>query len=134
MATKQKRTAGQPPFVPNYELLAKIAVLFPTDAEIAVVLGCSRQTIAKLKNSDERYQKVINDAQQNSKMKLRQLQYQQAMDGNTTMSIFLGKQKLDQADTQKHIGDPEQPVITSRIELSPEQMTAAIKALKSETE
>jgi len=137
MAKKQpnhKRGVGQPEFVPDYGLLKNIAGLFPSDEEIAVVLGCSRQTIAKLKKSDERYISVINTAHQGTKMKLRQLQMQHALDGNVTMLMFLGKQKLGQADTQKHIGDPDRPLQTATtIDLTPAQLKEAIKALKSET-
>lgn len=126
--------AGQPPFEPDYVLLEQIAGLFPTDEEIAVILGCSKRTIGNLKVNDEKYIKTINDVQQKTKMKLRQLQMGQAMGGNTTMLIFLGKQKLGQADSFKHSGDPAAPMETRvTLNLSEEQMTVAVKALKSET-
>lgn len=138
MAAKKKtaKKVTKPKFVPDYAMLEAIAGLFPTDEEIAVRLGCSVRTVRTLKKEDDEYIRIINEQQQNAKMKLRQLQFQQAMNGNTTMLIFLGKQKLGQADTVKHQGDPESPVETksqTTLDLTPKQMAEAIKALKSET-
>lgn len=121
-------------FIPDYALLQTIAGLFPTDEEIAAALGCSRRTVSTLKKEDEEYQRVIFEAQQGRKTTLRRLQFQQAMNGNTTMLIFLGKQLLGQADALKHQGDPEKPVEThTSLSLTDKQMTAAVEALKSET-
>lgn len=140
MASKKKvkktptKKVTKPKFVPDYAILQAIAGLFPTDEEIAVRLGCSVRTVRTLKKQDGEYIRIVNEAQQNAKTKLRQLQFQQAMNGNTTMLIFLGKQKLGQADTVKHQGDPAVPVESrTSINLDPKQMAAAVKALKSET-
>ena len=131
--TKSKGKVGQPEFVPDYQQLANVASLFPTDEELAVILGCSRRTIAKLKRHDERYIDVINDAQQRTRMKLRQKQMQLAMDGNVSMLMFLGKLKLGQEDQSKLEVTVQPNESAPVIDLNPDQYREAVRQLQSET-
>ena len=65
--------------------------------------GCSTVEIAKLHNCDEhtirkRFKEELERGRESMKIKLRQLQWKQAENGNTSLLIFLGKQYLGQSD------------------------------------
>ena len=71
--------------------------------EMLASLGCSTVEIAKLHNCDEhtirkRFKEELERGRESMKIKLRQLQWKQAENGNTSLLIFLGKQYLGQSD------------------------------------
>lgn len=76
---------------PNQVLeLAKIDCTF---SEIAAVLGCSEKTLQR------RFVHIIENGREQGKMSLRRAQFKKAVeDGNPTMLIWLGKQRLDQKE------------------------------------
>ena len=60
--------------------------------EIAEFFGCDESLIRKS------YSEYLTKGRAKGKMRLRQLQWQSAEKGNTSMLIFLGKQMLGQMD------------------------------------
>tara|TARA_R100001086_G_C11730811_1_gene229634 strand:+ start:330 stop:560 length:231 start_codon:yes stop_codon:yes gene_type:complete len=60
--------------------------------EIAEFFGCDESLIRKS------YSEYLTKGRAKGKMRLRQLQWQSAEKGNTSMLIFLGKQMLGQTD------------------------------------
>ena len=71
--------------------------------EMLASFGCSTVEIAKLHNCDEhtirkRFRSELECGRESMKIKLRQLQWKQAENGNTSLLIFLGKQYLGQSD------------------------------------
>jgi hypothetical protein len=73
------------------EALAKIQC---SNAEISAVLKVSLNTL------ERRFGDRIRALRETGKASLRRSQFQQAMKGNTTMLVFLGKQYLGQTDKQ----------------------------------
>ena len=72
--------------------LQNLARLGCTNTEIADFFGCSENTI-------RRYGEYLTKGRAECKMRLRQMQWKSAENGNVTMQIFLGKQVLGQSDT-----------------------------------
>ena len=75
----------------------------PERVEMLASFGCSTIEIARLHNCDEstirlRFKNELERGRENMKIKLRQLQWKQAENGNTSLLIFLGKQYLGQSD------------------------------------
>tara|TARA_R100000458_G_C8238021_1_gene217816 strand:- start:94 stop:489 length:396 start_codon:yes stop_codon:yes gene_type:complete len=75
----------------------------PDKVEMLASFGCSTVEIAKLHNCDEhtirkRFKEELERGRESMKIKLRQLQWKQAENSNTSLLIFLGKQYLGQSD------------------------------------
>lgn len=64
--------------------------------EMAAVLDCDPKTLSN------RFSQAIKKGREQGKSSLKRAQYKSAMDGNSTMLIWLGKQHLDQKD-EHHI-------------------------------
>ena len=81
-----------------------------TDEEMAAWFGITRETLVRRKKGD------ILDAIERGKAKgrasLRRAQFQNALNGNATMQIWLGKQLLGQRDivTTEHTGADGGPI------------------------
>lgn len=76
-------------------LVERLARIDCTTTEIAAVTGCSTDTL------DRRFADVIRRGRELGKRSLRRKQYDLAMKGNVTLLIWLGKQRLGQADKQQ---------------------------------
>tara|TARA_R100001510_G_C7533390_1_gene123925 strand:+ start:111 stop:416 length:306 start_codon:yes stop_codon:yes gene_type:complete len=70
----------------------KLATLGCTNKEIGDFFGCSADLIEKS------YSEFLTKGRAEQKMRLRQLQWKSAEQGNVTMQIFLGKNILGQQD------------------------------------
>lgn len=81
------------------EMVQKLAQIFCTMEEIAAVVGCSVDTL------ERRFADIIKKGKESAKASLRREQYKKAMDGNTTMMIWLGKQYLEQTDKINTTGE-----------------------------
>jgi len=64
------------------------------NTEIASFFGCEKSTITK------RFSTQVRKGKDSGKIRLRQKQFETAMNGNVAMLIWLGKQMLDQRDKQ----------------------------------
>lgn len=89
------------------EALARIDC---TDAEIAAVLDFTPQGWRKRKGrrDGEAIVSAREKGRQAGNMSLRRKQFEQAMGGNTTMLIWLGKQRLGQRDVRRVEVDEKQ--------------------------
>ena len=76
----------------DHKQIAKLAEVGCTNREIADILYCSHDTL------ETKYIDALREGRATRKQKLRNKQYQVAMDGNTAMLIFLGKNDLGQSD------------------------------------
>lgn len=65
--------------------------------EMAYVLGCDPSTLTK----SARYSQAIEAGRARGRMSLKRKQWETAMQGSTTMQIWLGKQYLGQKDKQE---------------------------------
>jgi len=79
------------------EELARIAC---TEEDMAAVLGVSVDTIQRRKRTSAEFRGVIEKGRASLRNSLRRLQVKKALEGNTTMLIWLGKQLLGQSDRQ----------------------------------
>ena len=85
---------GRPPFIVDYVMVKKLALIQCTQQEIANFLGCSLNKLERDKEFIRVYKKHIDEG----KMSLRRKQWKAAEEGNTTMLVWLGKQYLGQKD------------------------------------
>jgi hypothetical protein len=75
------------------DLIFKLSTLHCTYKEIASVVGTSVSTLEK------RYSGIIEKGRSEGKKSLRRAQMEKALNGDTRMLIWMGKQYLDQKDT-----------------------------------
>ena len=82
----------------------KLCALQCTLDEFANHFECSVDTIerAVLRDHKQSFAEYFKVKRGRGKLSLRRRQFQKAMDGDTAMLIFLGKQWLDQTDKNKH--------------------------------
>ena len=96
MDTKKKKSVGRPK---KYNLDTKqveqLAGYGCTDTEIASFFDISRTTLAR------KYDHNLTKGRESGKIRLRQLQWASAKNGNVAMLIWLGKQMLGQSDKQE---------------------------------
>jgi hypothetical protein len=76
------------------EKVKRLAAIDCTNAEIAAVMGVSINTL------ERRCRQEIADGRERGKASIRRKQFKLAMEGNPAMLIWLGKQRLGQADKQ----------------------------------
>lgn len=74
------------------DLVEKLAAIHCTLDEIALICGCSHDTI------ERRFASIIAKGKATGKTSLRKLQWESAQKGNVVMQIWLGKQILGQKD------------------------------------
>ena len=73
-----------------------------THETMAEYFGCSVRTIEReMSNEDSKYCRAYKKARSNLKMKLSEAQVHEALNGNATMLVWLGKQHLGQKDKQE---------------------------------
>ena len=100
------------------EQIEKMAMIGNPVTAIATILGCSTKTLHR------RFGPVIKKGQERGNNSLRLMQYQKALDGNITMLIWLGKQRLGQSDRTEINQTTSMSVRPS----SPQEAAAAIEA------
>ncbi len=83
---------ARPPKDINKDLVEKLALIHCTIEEIALVCGCSRDTL------ERRFRPVIEAGRAKGRERLRRWQWEAAEKGNVTAMIWLGKQYLAQSD------------------------------------
>lgn len=113
---QQYRRTNPPPVTPpdgrtgaprkelDPDAVFKLARLGANNCEIADFFGVSEGLIRK------RYADVVRSGRTNMKIRLRQAQMREAMGGNVTMQIWLGKQLLNQTDQGERDADDNQPL------------------------
>lgn len=105
----QKNKGGRPPKNVNFGELAQLCKFGHTLRECASVLNMDEDTInARLKEEFDCTFKIFQSRYKGHiEMSLRRKQYAQALNGNTTMLIWLGKNVLGQKDKTEFAFDPE---------------------------
>jgi len=87
----------------NGEEVQKLASFGCTNVEIADFFGCSEGTIRK------GYSEYLTKGRSMKKLRLRQIQWKIAENGNAAMAIWLGKNELGQSDGGT-INDDNEPL------------------------
>lgn len=118
--TPPKRKRSKPFTEDDYQKIYQLAAIQCTMDEIARVMGVPLRTLHHRKSRSAKLRELIEKGRADSKVSLRKAQYQQAMQGNKTMLVWLGKQWLGQTDKTEY-----QPAAGTRIRLRwPEEMKA----------
>jgi hypothetical protein len=101
----KKRKRGRPRFEINWIYFENLCGIQCTEEEICGVFGCSVDTLEKAvkRQYSRNFTDVFAEKRQYGKASLRRSQWKAALDGNTTMMIWLGKQHLEQADRLEEI-------------------------------
>lgn len=103
-APGQAMMSGDKPVWRKYDIDERVvramAMSGALNKEIAEFCGCSPEVIAR------RFRDVLTEGRAARKLRLRQRQFQAAMDGEVAMLIWLGKQELGQVDERTvRVGD-----------------------------
>ena len=98
----------------DLETLVKLAKIGCTTDEIGKFFGVDGSTIRK------RFPQTISQAKAQSKARLRQAQYDLAVNGDKTMLVWLGKQYLNQGDNGERNSDENQPLPWSDLDIPTE--------------
>jgi hypothetical protein len=101
-----KKKPGRPEIPIDADQVYKLALLQATNKEIGDFFGCSPDTI------ENRFSGVLTKARADRKIRLRRAQMKQALGGNVTMLIWLGKQYLGQAEKVAEVppGENDRPL------------------------
>jgi len=102
MKKKAKNLGGRPKYQIDYETLDSLCKIMCTAEEIASILDIDRDTLTAALKRDGNigFSAYYKKKSADGKRSLRRIQHEQALDGNTTMMVWLGKQYLDQTDKQ----------------------------------
>jgi hypothetical protein len=118
---------GRPPLELDEELIRKLAEIYCTYDEIALIMGCCRDTLHR------KYSDVIKKGHTIAKRSLRRAMFDKALNGkNTTMMIWLSKQYLGMTDkvethqVEEKPTDPESPAVT------PEQAKKLLNEIRAQ--
>jgi len=106
--TEEKNKGGRPKIEIDWDQVDKMCAIHCTGEEQAAILEISYDTLNR-RCHEEKSMSFADYFKQKSaggKMSLRRKQYTTAMDGNTTMLVWLGKNWLGQSDT-KDEGDTD---------------------------
>ncbi len=118
----------------DFDMVKKLCAIQCTGQEIADVLDVSYDTLER--RVKEVYQisfaDYIKKHSANGKMSLRRKQHEVAMNGNTTMLVWLGKQYLGQTDKQVVDNTSSDGSMTPVPVLTPDLAKAIAKDLDDE--
>jgi len=95
-----KKTLGRPRAPINWEEVDKLLIYGSSGVQVAAFLGIDRVTLYDrcVKDRGVDYTTYSTEKRQKGNSLLLGKQFQAAMGGNTTMLIWLGKQRLDQSE------------------------------------
>lgn len=118
MSEKAKRGRGRPKLDIDQKKLEVLAQIGCTDEEIAAALGVSERTITNRKSE---LKEAIRRGYLAGNVSLRRAQMTNALKGDRTMQIWLGKQRLGQKDQVEHSGEVKTapPIIHVEFEAGP---------------
>ena len=95
-AKKDTKSTGRPKkYDIDTEQVEKLASFGCTNIEIGSFFGCSPDLLEKS------YSEFLTKGRDKGKIRLRQLQWKSAENGNVSMQIWLGKQVLGQMDRKE---------------------------------
>jgi len=104
---KNKPGAGRPHVALDVKQIEQLAYDGCKNSEIAFILGCDDQTLT------DNYSRILDKKRAERKAAFRKRQTFQALHGDTTMLIWLGKNELEQMDKQavEHSGPNGGPMV-----------------------
>ena len=118
-----KHPGGRPKKDIDFGKVRELSKILCTEDEIAAILGVSVDT---LRRRGEDYQRAREEGMAEGRKSLRRAQYENAMLGNPTMQIWLGKQILGQREPKteiQHSGEIARPMAG----LSADEIRQALK-------
>lgn len=100
MAKKIKKGPGRPPVVIDWDYFEELCQAQCNGASIAGILGIHKETLydAVKRKYNMLFSDFLREKSKEGRELLRHKQFSQAMEGNTTMQIWLGKQYLGQSE------------------------------------
>lgn len=123
----EPRGRGRPDAEIDVNIVMRAAAIGCTDGEIAVLCGVARSTFYLHLQNDQELAEAVEAARENGKSSLRRMQWRNAREGNATMQIWLGKQRLGQRDHKELTGANGGPIDVRN--LSTDQIIATLAAL-----
>lgn len=96
-----KNKGGRPKAQINLEQVKTLAGLSCTEPEIASVIGINYATWKRHKRENPELEEMVEQGKLTGNASLRRKQWETAMEGNVTMQIWLGKNRLGQSDKQQ---------------------------------
>ena len=98
-----KKKTGRPLIAINWKQVDQMCAIHCTGDEQAAILEISYDTLNRACKRDKKmsFADYFRQKSAGGKMSLRRRQYSEAMEGNTTMLVWLGKNWLDQTDKQE---------------------------------
>lgn len=104
MAATNGRGKGRPEVQIDFDVLRALASVGCTDAELAAHFRCSERTIAS-RRKEPAFLAEIDSGYALGNISLRRKQMTEALKGNTSMLIWLGKNRLGQKDKTELSGE-----------------------------
>jgi len=97
-----KNKGGRPRKEFDYKTLDNLCGIMCTAEEISSILDISADTLDRRLKEDGHagFAEYFKKKSSNGRASLRRVQFKSALDGNTTMLVWLGKQHLGQTDKQ----------------------------------
>ena len=101
--TAPKKKTGRPLIAINWKQVDQMCAIHCTGEEQAAILEISYDTLEAACKREKKlsFPDYFKQKSASGKMSLRRRQYSEAMEGNTTMLVWLGKNWLDQTDKQE---------------------------------
>mgnify|MGYP000869963699 CR=1 FL=1 len=93
---------GPPKIEFDYEDVKRIALLNPTQEEMAAFFNCSHDVIGDRMKNDPEFANAYREGLGQGKLSIRRAQMRLVQDHNPTMCIWMGKQLLGQSDKNDH--------------------------------
>ncbi len=114
--SKQKKLMARPQKQIDWDQVEKMCAIHCTGEEQAAVLGVDYDTLnaACKREQGVGFSDYFKQKASNGKMSLRRKQYTAAMDGNTTMLVWLGKNWLGQTDQVEPEAQDLPPIVIER--------------------
>jgi len=103
-----EKTGGRPVADIPLKILKALAAVGCTNKEIAAHFGVSERTIERRYRNAE-FRATMEAGLATGNISLRKKQMSMALKGNTTMLVWLGKQRLEQRDKIEQTGKIEGP-------------------------
>ncbi len=85
----------------DYDLVGKLALLSPSNDELAWALDISRATLYRRLQDDERLREILETGRHGRRLSIKRMQWKAAQEGNTAILIWLGKQELGQREPER---------------------------------
>lgn len=114
--SKQKKLMARPQKQIDWDQVDKLCAIHCTGEEQANILGVDYDTLNRACHREHNlsFAEYFKQKSATGKMSLRRRQYSAAMDGNTTMLVWLGKNWLGQSDMPEPEPQDLPPIIIER--------------------